>query len=78
MNNVPLTIQYFQIDEDVGTDTVITKLLRCPSESLEVILESSENDRLLDKNGNSLTEFKVLSNETTNLHQVKEKRYFQL
>ena len=46
MNNVPLTIQYFQIDEDVGTDTVITELLRCPSESLEVILESSENDRM--------------------------------
>ena len=38
MNNVPLTLQCFETDEDVDTDPVITELLRCPSETLEVYI----------------------------------------
>ena len=64
MNKVSLTLQCFVTDEDVDTDTVITELLRCPSEPLEAMRESSANDRLLG-NENSLAKFKVSSNETT-------------
>ena len=63
MNKVSLTLQCFVTDEDVDTDTVITELLRCPSETLEAMWESSANDRLLG-NESSLAEFKVSSNET--------------
>ena len=36
MNNVPLTLQGLETDKDVDTDTVITELLRCPSEPLKL------------------------------------------
>ena len=47
---------------------VITELLRWPSEPLEIILESSENDRLLEENENLLNllaEFRFSSNKKT-------------
>ena len=37
MNKVSLALQCFVTDEDVDTDTVITELLRCPSEPLEAM-----------------------------------------
>ena len=42
MNNVPLTLQCFETDEDFDTNTRIRELLRCPSEPLEVTLKLSE------------------------------------
>ena len=39
INNVPLTLQCFEINEDVDTDRVIIELLCYISESLAVILE---------------------------------------
>lgn len=62
-NNIPLTLQCFGTGEDVDTDTVIEELLRCPSEPLEVILESSENKRSLGANEEPLIEFRVSSNQ---------------
>lgn len=47
---------------------VITELLRWSSEPLEIILESSENDRLLEENENLLNllaEFRFSSNKKT-------------
>ena len=54
MNNVPLTLQWFETDENVDTDTVITKLVRC----------LLKNDRLLEENDNPLAEFQLFSKET--------------
>ena len=36
MNNVPLTLQGLETGKDVDTDTVITELLRYPSEPLKL------------------------------------------
>ena len=58
-----MNFKCFETGEDVDTDTVITELLRCPSEPLKVILESSGNKRLLEENENPLAEFRVSLNE---------------